>query len=190
MARRPVLTDEQILDRARPVFVESGFGARTKQIAAAVGLTWGAIALRFDDKRSLFARAMTGPVFSPAELACEPAGGAELRRLLERLRSHLWERWPRRLQVRLAMQTADPDGEPDSLLDALAVALEAQTCWGAVRSDISARTLAQLVLALLVGDVAQRFAAREPALPHDPAFIDRVVVLISTPEPSGTGCNR
>lgn len=190
MSRSPVLTDEQILDRARSVFVESGFGARTKQTAAAVGLTWGAIVLRIDDKRSLFAREMTGPVLSPGELACELAGSPELRHLLERLRSHLWERWPWRLQVRLAMKTASPDDEPASLLDTLAVVVEAHTRPGAVRNDISARTLAQLVLALLVRDVAQRFAAREPTSPHDPAFIDCVAVLISTPGPSWTGCKR
>jgi AcrR family transcriptional regulator len=61
MTRRPTLTDDEILRRARAVFVERGYGARTRQIAAAVGLTWGAIVLRFRDKRQLFLQATARP---------------------------------------------------------------------------------------------------------------------------------
>lgn len=179
MARRPVLTDEEILARARPVFVERGYGARTKQIAPAVGLTWGAIARRFGDKRTLFTRAMAGPVCGPGDLEREHAGGADLSGLLERLRCRLWERWLLRLQYRLATATVEQGHEPDELLDWLAVALEAQARRGLLRRDVSARALAQLVLALLIGDAAQRFVARDAALTTDPAFIDGVVRLLS-----------
>src|SRR4030095_4874175 len=125
MARRPTLTDDEILRRARSVFVERGYGARTRQIAAAVGLTWGAIALRFRDKRELFRRAMARPHAESGELEFERAGPAELPGLLERLRSHLWEQWPLRLQYRLAMPGADHDSEPDGIVAAFAAALEA-----------------------------------------------------------------
>jgi len=178
MARRPILSDEEVLRRARAVFVEWGYGARTKQISAAVGLTWGAIALRFGDKRQLFRRAMAGPLLEPGEPRCDHAAGADLRGLLEGLRSHLWERWPQRLQYRLAMKTADRDGEPDGLQDWLAAALE-RARGGVVRSDLSARELAQAVLMFLVGDVARRFMAREQTLTQDPVFIDSLVVLLS-----------
>ena len=46
MARRRLLTDDEILARVRPIFVERGFSARTRQVAAAAGLTRGAIAMR------------------------------------------------------------------------------------------------------------------------------------------------
>jgi AcrR family transcriptional regulator len=178
MSRHPKLANDEILRRARSVFVERGYGARTRQISAAVGLTWGAIALRFVDKPSLFRQAMTGLMPVPAALECERSD-ADLPGLLERVRCHLWERWPLRLQYRLAPSTAGQDEGPDGLQDWLAGALEAQARRGVVRSDMSAKALAQVVLALLTGDVAQGFVARERTLPSDPAFIGRLVCLLS-----------
>ena len=78
MSRTPTLSDEVIAARARPLFVERGFGARTKQIADAVGLSWGAIALRFGSKRSLFTLAMAGPLQRPLHGYCEQPGGGDL----------------------------------------------------------------------------------------------------------------
>jgi AcrR family transcriptional regulator len=179
VARHPILTDEEVLARARSVFVERGYGARTKQIAAAVGLTWGAIALRFGDKRTLFSHAMDVPVCSATDLECQETGTAELPDLLERLRSRLWERWPLRLHIRLAIATADHGQEHDELLNWLATALEAQARRGSVRRDLSGRSLAHVVLALFIGDAAQRFMKREATLASDPAFIDGVVRLLS-----------
>ena len=54
MGRRKTLADQDILRRARPVFLNRGFDARTRDVAAAVGLTWGAIAFQFGSKRALF----------------------------------------------------------------------------------------------------------------------------------------
>jgi AcrR family transcriptional regulator len=183
MPRHPLLTDEEVLSRARVVFVERGYGAaRTKQIAAAVGLTWGAIALRFGDKRALFQRAMGGPLCSAGELECEHAGSADLASLLQRVRARLWERWPLRLQYCLATPATQQTREPDPLLHGLAAALEAHARRGSLRADLSAKALAQLALALLIGDVVQRFAARETTLKADPAFIDGVVRLLRATE--------
>jgi AcrR family transcriptional regulator len=179
MARPPTLSDEEIVARARAIFVERGFGARTKQIAAAVGLTWGAIALRFGSKRSLFTRAMAGPVQLSDQADCEQKGWADLTGLLERLRDHLGECWPLRLQVRLAAPAANPCEEPDATVQKLAALLEAHARRGAVRSDINSRVLAQIVLALVTGDVAQRFVAREQTLTQSPAFIHAMVRLLS-----------
>ena len=180
MARRSLLTDEDILARARSVFVELGYGARTQQIAAAVGLTWGAIALRFSDKRALFTHAMGGPVCGPTDFELDQAGTGDLPSLLQQLRSRLWERWPLRLQYCLATPNADQGPEPDELMDWLAAALEDHAHSGSLRSDMNAKTLAQVVLALLVGDVAQRFVARERTLTSAPTFIDGIVHLLST----------
>lgn len=174
MARRPILTDHEILTRARSVFVERGYAVRTRQIAAAVGLTWGAIAPRFGGKRALFTQAMAGAVSGTAAPAFEPAGRAALPGLLERLRTHLWEQWPLRLQVRLAATAAGTDDEPQRLVQRLAAALEVHARNGSIRSDMSAEVLARVVLALLTGDVAQRYVAHERTPAADPAFIDAV----------------
>lgn len=181
MARRPILTDHEILTRARSVFVERGYAVRTRQIAVAVGLTWGAIAPRFGGKWALFTQAMGGAARGPAAPACEPEGRADLPGLLERLRTHLWERWPLRLQIRLAETAAGPDDEPERLLHTLAAALGSHARSGSIRSDMSAQALARLVLALLTGDVAQRFVARERTPPSDPAVIDGVLRMLSRP---------
>jgi AcrR family transcriptional regulator len=179
MSRTPTLSDEEIAARARPVFVERGFGARTRQIADAVGLSWGAIALRFGSKRSLFTLAMAGSLQRPVHADCEEQNGADLASLLQRLRSHLWECWPLRLQVRLSATAAGPGEEPDTLVQRLSAAMDAHVRRGAVRSDISPSALAQMVLALVTGEVAQRFVARERTLKEDSAFIDAMVRLLS-----------
>lgn len=179
MARRPLLTDEEILARARPVFVEHGYAARTRQVARAVGLTWGAIALRFGSKQALFNRAMAAPDAAACD-AVPQEEGADLPCLLYRLRTHLWERWPQCLQLRLSSPGAAPVQERDLLLQRLAVVFAAQARCGAVRDDIGAEALAGAVLSLLTGDVAQRFVAGEHAPAPAPGFIEGVVRLLST----------
>ena len=183
MNRRPVFTDEEILDRARSVFLERGYAARTRQIASAVGLTWGAIALRFGDKQSLFQRAMVGPDRGTGEPGCtQGRSGTDLERLLARVRTFLWERWPRRLQYRLATMTAGHDDELEGLVHGLVDDLQPHARNGKLRSDLGIEMLARLAVALLTGDVAQRFVARERTLAADPALIDGVVRLLSPHE--------
>lgn len=145
MARRPVLSDEEILTRARSVFLERGYAARTKQIAPAVGLTWAAIANRFG----------------------------------ERVRSDLSARWPLRLQYRLAPVASGPDDEAEGLVRKLAADFEVRAHQGSLRTDISPEMLTRAAVAMLTGDVAQRFVARKRTLAADPAFIGAVVSLLS-----------
>jgi len=183
MNRRPIFTDEEILDRARSVFLERGYAARTKQIASAVGLTWGAIALRFGNKQSLFQRAMVGPDRGTGEPGCRQArGGTDLESLLARVRTLLWERWPLRLQYRLGTMTAGPDDELEGFVHGLAAELRPHARDGTLRSDLGIEMLARLAVALLTGDVAQRFITRERTLAADPALIDGVVRLLSPNE--------
>src|SRR6185369_4752881 len=174
-------TDEEILDRARSVFLELGYAARTRQIASAVGLTWGAIALRFGDKRSLFQRAMAGPDHGTGEPGCRQGRGADLEGLLAWARTLLWERWPLRLQYRLGTMTAGPDDELEGFVHSLAADLEPHARDGTLRSDLGVEMLARLVVTLLTGDVAQRVIARERTLAADPALIDGAVCLLSAP---------
>lgn len=179
MARRSQLTDDEIVARARPVFVERGEGARTRQIAAAVGLTWGAITRRFGSKRALMERALAPPEHGLGCSDIARPGPADLHGLLQRLHAYLGELWPRRLQNRPAAAAAGAGQEPEPLLQQLAALLAEQARRRVIRSDLSPDLLARLLLALATGDVVRRFAARQTPSAADPAFSDGVVRLLS-----------
>jgi AcrR family transcriptional regulator len=188
MARPTIVTDEQIVTRARAVFVERGYAARTRQISHAVGVTWGAIARRFGTKRALFLRAMAEPA---QQAACAPGAEADLPQLLKGLYAHLSACWPLQLQRRLAPPAAGRGHAGERIEPEIAAAVVARC--GALRSDIEPQVLARLVLALLVGEVAQRYVAHEPAAPADAAFIDTVAQLLRPQNPTEaawTDCDR
>ena len=144
--------------------------------AAAVGLSWPALVLRFGGKQALFRRAISDPIRRPFETG-SMAEGTDLREMLERLRSRLSEQWPMQLQYRLAMGPAEGHSS-DALTDWLSATLATQARRGAVRADLPAGALAQMVGALLVGDVAQRFVRGEETPACDPTFIDRLMQLL------------
>lgn len=85
MARRRSVSDEQILEVAREVFIEEGPSAATSQVAARVGLSEAAIFKRFGTKQRLFCEAVRpdGPVWV-GEL-WRLAGRGELRETLVEL---------------------------------------------------------------------------------------------------------
>lgn len=58
MARTPTITDEQILEAARQVFLEQGFNAPATDIAARAGISSGSIFKRYQTKEALFFAAM------------------------------------------------------------------------------------------------------------------------------------
>lgn len=177
MARPALLTDEQIMARARPVFLDRGYGVSTTQIARAVGLTWGAIAFRFGSKEALFRRVMDPRANAPKpQWTAESV--AELPELLACLRTHLWELWPLHLQARLAATAPKFDDEPQAFLRGLASVLESLMQQGSVRRDMEPLALAELVLTLVTGEILQRFIARAQTLPEDASFIDGVIRLL------------
>jgi AcrR family transcriptional regulator len=59
MARTPTITDEQILEAAREVFLQQGFKAATTDIATRAGISSGSIFKRYQTKEGLFFAAMT-----------------------------------------------------------------------------------------------------------------------------------
>jgi AcrR family transcriptional regulator len=61
MGRKKSLSDAQLLETARQVFVEHGFGASTKEIARRAGVSEGVIYQRFLTKNELFFAAMIPP---------------------------------------------------------------------------------------------------------------------------------
>lgn len=58
MARHTTITDEQILDAARDVFLENGYNGRTAEIAERAGVSQGTIFKRFPTKEALFLAAL------------------------------------------------------------------------------------------------------------------------------------
>ncbi len=58
MTRPITITDEQILDAARAVFLKEGFGAQTAKIARRAGISEGTIFKRFQTKEGLFLAAL------------------------------------------------------------------------------------------------------------------------------------
>ncbi len=65
MARPVTISDEQILDAARIVFVRDGVHATTKEIARRAGISEGSIFRRFPTKEALFAAAVLSPPVPP-----------------------------------------------------------------------------------------------------------------------------
>src|SRR5258708_3027589 len=65
MGRTKTISDTDLLDAARRVFVEEGFAASTKAIARSAGVSEGVIFQRFTTKVELFFAAMIPP---PADL--------------------------------------------------------------------------------------------------------------------------
>jgi AcrR family transcriptional regulator len=61
MARLPTITNEQILEAAREIFLAKGFGASTVEIAQRVGISEGSIFKRFSTKEKLFFAAIGIP---------------------------------------------------------------------------------------------------------------------------------
>ncbi|BAZ25411.1 TetR family transcriptional regulator [Kalymmatonema gypsitolerans NIES-4073] len=61
MARIPKITNEQILEAAREVFLEKGFSGSTLEIAARSGVSEASIFKRFSTKEELFFTAMGIP---------------------------------------------------------------------------------------------------------------------------------
>jgi len=61
MGRTPFITNEQILEAARELFLVEGFGASTVEIARRAGISEGSIFKRFPTKEQLFFAAMGVP---------------------------------------------------------------------------------------------------------------------------------
>jgi AcrR family transcriptional regulator len=65
MGRIAKITNQQILDAAREIFLEQGFGASTLEIAQKAGISEASIFKRFSTKEELFLASMGIPEKSP-----------------------------------------------------------------------------------------------------------------------------
>jgi AcrR family transcriptional regulator len=142
-------------------------------------LTWAAIALRFGSKRALFEQAMEHRTECFEEPPSDLAEDADLRALLQWLRSQLTLRWPMYLQLNLSSPVSSDDNErSDGLVRWLASKLRRHVDRGEIRSDLLPQKLATLLLATLTGDAAERFMRRHRSAPADDALVETMLLLL------------
>jgi AcrR family transcriptional regulator len=83
MARPVTITDDQILEAARAVFLEEGFNASTATIARRAGISEGTLFKRYETKEKLFFAALQVPLVPPWAAELEGyVGQGNLRRNL------------------------------------------------------------------------------------------------------------
>jgi len=83
MGRKKTVSDEDLLETARSVFIEEGLGASTKEIARRAGVSEGVLYQRFATKDELFFAAMIPP---PADVHAIFRGSRlRGRRMIEKL---------------------------------------------------------------------------------------------------------
>jgi AcrR family transcriptional regulator len=102
MGRSKQVSDQAVLEAAREVFVEKGFGAPTREIARRAGISEAVLYQRHRTKLDLFFAAMIPP---PIDLACKlgdrPAKGftAELEALAVEIMTYFRNAMPVLLQL-------------------------------------------------------------------------------------------
>jgi len=83
MGRRKTISDADLLETARGVFIERGFGASTKEIAQRAGVSEGVLFQRFTTKEDLFFASMIPPAADIDQLLHDSR--LEGRELLEKI---------------------------------------------------------------------------------------------------------
>ena len=105
MGRKKGLSDQQLLDVARDVFVEKGIAASTREIARRANISEAVIYQRFATKEDLFFAAMAPPALDLEELL-KPGGNAEdVQQRLERIASGMLAYFRELIPILLPLMT-------------------------------------------------------------------------------------
>lgn len=162
MGRSRTITDEQILEAAREVFLAEGFGASTVEIARRAGISEGSIFKRFATKEKLFFAAMGEPEI-PAWMRTSKtlAGQGDLKENLVMLSLQIIE-FLRQVVPRVVMMQSkgrfpanlEELGDPPLIrdLNALTLFFEAECSLGRIR-DCNPEILARVLLGALSNQV-------------------------------------
>jgi len=155
VARSPSIRDDQILEAARDLFLDRGFGISTAEIAARAGVSEGTLFKRFPTKAHLFLEAMDmGSVDDfvrfveglDAASTLEEAMVQAVQRIVEKMRTvlpRMMMLWANVAPGQLARSTDDP--HPVRVLRALTAWLEREVARGRVRAD-DPRLVARVLL--------------------------------------------
>jgi len=155
MGRNKRVSDEAVLEAARAVFVEHGFGASTREVAHRAGISEAVLYQRFKTKVALFFAAMIPP---PIEIPRVARGTPNLEKELGALATGMMRYFRDAMPVFLQVMTHPSFSLCDlahreshlklhGLIDAIAACLERHRVRGAIRSDgarIQAATLTLL----------------------------------------------
>lgn len=156
MARRPSISDEQILEAARECFHDRGLSATTAEIAERAGISEGSIFRRYSTKTELFHAAMaesSPPWFETLE---QIEGTGDLRVNLERLIDEMmtdFERVVRRFSIMIAFAAQsdyDMTGEeiPVRIVRRLVRFFDAEKSAGRI-GDVDSELLTRVMLGSL-----------------------------------------
>ena len=105
MGRKKGLSDQQLLDVARDVFVEKGIAASTREIALRANISEAVIYQRYATKADLFFTAMAPPALDLEEML-KPDGDAEdVRQRLERIASGMLAYFRELMPILLPLMT-------------------------------------------------------------------------------------
>ncbi|MCA1644776.1 MAG: TetR/AcrR family transcriptional regulator [Chloroflexi bacterium] len=144
MARPAAITDQQILDAARDVFLAAGFQASTIEIARRAGVSHGTLFKRFATKDDLF-RAALGLPSDPDWVAglAERVGQGDLQQNLQILVHQIMVSFAEILPCLVALRARgfapeprhhlDPDSPPARFIRALSAYLQAEMDLGRAR---------------------------------------------------------
>ena len=160
MARPSTITDQQILEAARGVFLEKGIRATTAEVAERAGIAEGSIFNRFKTKHDLFCAAML-PVDEPEWVQSLPSrvGEGDVRETLDALGLEIIDFFRTLLPLMMmAWSNPAPSGLPSALsmpnpppvrgLKKLAGFFEAEMRAGRLR-----RTDAEIVARMFIGSL-------------------------------------
>lgn len=105
MGRKKSISDQQLLDVARDVFVEKGIAASTREIALRANISEAVIYQRYATKADLFFTAMAPPALDLEEML-KPDGDAEdVRQRLERIASGMLAYFRELMPILLPLMT-------------------------------------------------------------------------------------
>lgn len=155
MGRNKLVSDEAVLEAAKAVFVEQGFGASTREVARRAGISEAVLYQRFKNKVALFFAAMIPP---PIELPIVYGDTSNIEDELGAIASGMMRYFRDAMPVFLQVMTHPSFSLTDmahresnlqlhGLIDAIAACLERHRLLGSITSEdarIQAATLTLL----------------------------------------------
>jgi AcrR family transcriptional regulator len=187
MGRTKQVSDEAVLEAAKAVFVEQGFGASTREVARRAGISEAVLYQRYKTKVGLFFAAMVPP---PIELAAATRAGRpsvtdDLHDLAASIMGYFRDAMPVLLQVMThpSFNLADLADRKSrlplqSLGEAIAACLERHRNRGAITSNAARVQAATLTLLSTLHSLAlfERMGAHGGLFPE--AVVQDIVGLV------------
>ncbi|BAZ27824.1 TetR family transcriptional regulator [Cylindrospermum sp. NIES-4074] len=188
MARTPKITNQQILEAAREVFLQQGFGASTLEIAQRAGISEASIFKRFSTKEELFFVAMGIPEKPLWVQDIESlAGKGDLKQNLIQICLQILEFYreimPRMMMLRSRGNLppelgSKADSKPMRDVKVLTTFIEQEIAQGRLRPS-DAKTMAQILLGSLMNYVfLEMMNPAGGATTTEPSFVQNLVEIL------------